>query len=80
MLDRDQVVRVAPGDQVLGVGTLGVQCVCRDHRSSQADAVQQGSEHRDLVRLGLDVGLSQDHAVLVIEGGQQVPARTIGRA
>jgi len=80
MLDGDQVLRAALGDQVLGVGALGVQRVRGDHRSGQVDAVQQGREHLDLVRLGLDVGLSQDHAVLVIEGGQQVPARTIGRA
>ncbi len=80
MLDGDQVVRAALGDQAVGVSALGVQCVCRDHRSGQVDAVQQGGEHRDLVCLGLDVGLSQDHAVPVIQGGQQMPARTTGRA
>ena len=80
MLDGNEVMRAALGDQVLGVRPLSVQCVRRDHRSGQVNAVQQGGEHRDLVRLGLDVGLAQDHAVLVIEGGQQMPARTIGRA
>jgi len=80
MLDSDQVVRAALGDQVAGVGALSVQRVRRDHRSGQVNAVQQGREHRDLVRFGLDVGLAQDHAVLVIEGGQQVLARTADRA
>jgi len=80
MLDGDQVVRAAPASQVFGVGALGMQGVGGDHGPGQVDAVQQGGEHRDLVRLGLDVGLAQDHAVLVIEGGQQMPARTIGRA
>ena len=80
MLDRDQVVRAALGHQVPGVGALSVQRVRRDHRSGQVNAIQKGREHRDLVRLGLDVGLAQDHAVLVIEGGQQVPARTAGPA
>ena len=80
MLDGEQVVRAALGDQVLGVGALGVHGVRGDHRPGQVDAVQQGGEHRDLVRFGLDVDLSQDHAVSVIERGQQMPARTAGHA
>ena len=58
MLDGNEVMRAALGDQVLGVRPLSVQCVRRDHRSGQVDAVQQSREHRDLVRLGLDVGLA----------------------
>ena len=79
-LDGEQVMRAALGDQVLGVGALGVQSVCGDHRPGQVDAVQQGGEHRDLVRFRLHVHLSQDHAVSVIERGQQMPARTAGHA
>ena len=56
--DCDEVVRAALGDQVVGVGPLSMQRVRRDHRSGQVNAVQQGREHRDLVRLGLDVGLA----------------------
>jgi hypothetical protein len=80
MLDGDQVMRAALGDQVLGVGELGVQRVCGDHRPGQVNAVQHDGEHWDLVRFRLDIGLSQDHAVPVIERGQQMSARTIGRA
>jgi hypothetical protein len=76
-LDGNEIVRAALAGQVLGVGALSVQCVRRDYRSGQFDAVQQDGEHRDLVRLGLDVGLAQDHAVLVIQGGQQVPPRAV---
>jgi hypothetical protein len=80
MLDRDQVVRAALAGQVLSMGALGVQGIGGDDRPGQVNAVQQRGEHRDLVRLGLDIGLAQDHAVIVIECGQQVPARTAGRA
>lgn len=58
------------------MSALGVQGIGGDHRPGQVDAVQQGSEHRDLIRLGLDIDLSQDHAVTVIERGQQVPGST----
>jgi hypothetical protein len=80
MLDGDQVVRLAPGDQVLGVGSLGVPGVSGDHRRGQVNTVQHGGEHRDLVGLGLDAGLAQDHAMSLIKRGQQMPARVIGRA
>jgi len=79
-LDSDQVVRAALAGQVLGMGTPSVQRIGGDYRPGQVNMVQQRGEQRDLVRLGLDVGLAQDHAVLVIEGGQQMPARAIGRA
>jgi hypothetical protein len=75
----DQVVRAAPASQVFGVGALGMQGVGGDHGPGQVDAVQQGGEHRDLVRLGLDVDLPQDHAVPVIKRGQQVPPGLAGR-
>ena len=77
MLDGDQVVRAALGDQVFGVSPLGMQGIRCDDRTGQADAVQQGGEHRDLVRLGLDIYLAQDHAVPVIESGQQMPSRAV---
>jgi hypothetical protein len=79
-LDGDQVVRAALGDQVLGVSALGVQGIGSHDRPGQVDAVQQRSEQQDLVCLGLDVGLSQDEAVPVIECGQQMPAGITGRA
>jgi hypothetical protein len=64
-----------------GRGGLSVQRIGGDHRSGQVDVVQQCREQRDIVGVGLDVGLTQDHAVLVIEGGgRQMPTRTIGRA
>ena len=80
MLDGEQVVRAALGDEVFGVTALGVHGVRGNHSVGQADTIQQGGEHRDLVRSRLDVHLPQDHAVLVIECGQQVPARATGRA
>ena len=80
MLDGDQVVRAALAGQVLGMGALGVQCVRGDDRSGQVDEVQHGGEHGDLVRLGLDIDLAQDHAVPVIQRGQQMPPRSTGRA
>ena len=80
MLDGDHIVRLALGDQVLGVAALGMQSIGGDDRPGQVDVVQHGGEHRDLVGLGLDVDLAQDHAMSVIKGGQQMPARTIGRA
>jgi len=80
MLDGDQVMRAALGDQVLGVGALGMQRVRRDHRPGQVNAVQHSGEQRDLVSLGLDVHLAQDHAVPVIKGGQQMTARAAGCA
>ena len=73
MLDGDQVVRVAPGDQVLGVGSLGVQGVSGDHRPGQVNTVQHGGEHRDLVGLGLNADLAQDHAMSVIKRGRCRP-------
>ena len=79
MLDRDHVMRAAPGDQVLRMGALSVHRVRSDHRAGQVDAVQQGGKHRDLVRFRLDVHLSQDHAMSVIQGGQQMPARPAGQ-
>ena len=65
-LDGDQVMRAALPGQVLGVGALGVHRVCGDHRPGQVDAVQQRREHRDLVRLRLDIDLAQDHAAGVV--------------
>lgn len=41
-------------------------------RSGQVDAVQQGLEAGDLVRLGLDVNLSQDDGGRVVDGRQEV--------
>ncbi len=32
------------------------------------------------VGFGLDVDLTQDHAMGMVKGGQQMPARVIGRA
>ena len=75
MLDGDQVVRAAPASQVFGVGALGMQGVGGDHGPGQVDAVQQGGEHRDLIRLRRNIDLPQDHAADVIEGGQQMPGR-----
>ena len=80
MLDRDQVVRAALAGQVLSMGALGVQGIGGDDRPGQVNAVQQRGEHRDLVRLGPDIDLAQDHAVSVIEGGQQVPPGTARHA
>ena len=71
MLDDQQVVRAAPG-QVIGVGTLGVQGVRGHDGALDLDAVQQRGEHRDLVGLRAHLGLAQDHAVGLIESGQQV--------
>jgi hypothetical protein len=51
-----------------------VQGIRGDHRPGQVDAVQQRGEHGDLVGLGLDADLPQNHAVPVIERGQQVPS------
>jgi hypothetical protein len=79
-LDGDQVMCAALAGQVLGVAVLGVQGIGGDHRSGQVDGVQQRGEHRDLVRLGLDIGLPQDHALRVIEGGQKVTPGTSGHA
>jgi hypothetical protein len=79
MLDRDQVMRAALGNQVLCMSALGMHGIRGDHSSGQVDAVQQGGEHRDLVRFRLDVRLSQDDAMSVIERGQQMPARTISQ-
>ena len=79
-LDGEQVMPAALGDQVLGVSTLGMHRVCGGYCPGQVDPVQQGGEHRDLVCLGLDVHLSQDYAVGVIERSQQMPARTAGHA
>ncbi len=80
MLDGDEVVCSPLGHQVLGASALGVHGVRGDHCPGQVDPVQQGREHRDLVRFRLDVGLGQDYALSVIERGQQMPARTAGRA
>ena len=66
MLDDHQVVRAAPGDQVTGLGALGVQGI-GDDCPGQVDAVQEGGEHRDLTGLGLDVDLARDHFVRVVE-------------
>jgi len=80
MLDGHHVMRAALGDQVIRVGALSVRSVGGDHRAGQVDAVQQGGEHRDLVRFRLHVHLSQDHAMSVIQGSQQMPARAAGHA
>ena len=67
-------MRAALGHQVAGVLALGVHRIRGDDRPGQLDPVQQYGQHRDLVGLGLDIDLPQDHAVRVIERGQQVPA------
>ena len=55
--------------------TLGVQCVSGHDGTLQADLVQEHRQHRDLVRLHLDIDLAQDHAAVVIQRRQQMPAR-----
>ncbi len=50
MLDREQVMRAALGDQALRVASLGVHGVRGDRSPGHADVVQQGGEHGDLVR------------------------------
>jgi hypothetical protein len=74
MLDGQDVVAAALGYQVAGVLTLGVQGIGSDDRPADVDAVQQFGQHRYFVGLGLHIDLAQDHAVRVIERGEQVPA------
>ena len=80
-LDGEQVIRAASG-QIGGVGALGMQRVGGDDSPGDIDAVQQHREHRDLVRLRADPHLTQDSAMSMIEGSQQVIARfaAAGRA
>ena len=73
MLDGEQVVRAAPG-QVVSMAALGVKCVGSDDRAGDVDAVQQGREHRDLVRLRADLYLAQHGTMGVIQRGQQMIA------
>jgi hypothetical protein len=72
-LDRDQIVRAAPGE-VAGVLTLGVQSVRGDDRVLDVQAVAQRGEHRDFVCLGAHLHLAQHHAMGLVERREQVTA------
>src|SRR5450759_2198937 len=79
-LHREHEVRGTLVDEVFGVASLGVHGVRGDDRTAKVDAVQERGEHGDLVRLRCHVDLPQDHAVHVVEGGRQVPARPTRQA
>jgi hypothetical protein len=49
-----------------------VQGIGCHHNSVQAQAIEQGDDHRDLIRLGPDLDLAGHHARLAGQGGQQV--------
>jgi hypothetical protein len=76
MLDRDHIVRAAPG-KVAGVLALGVQGLRGDDRVGDFQAVQQLSEHRDLIGLGPHLHLAQHHAPGLVERREQVTAALV---
>jgi hypothetical protein len=76
VLHGQDVVRAALIHQVAGVLALSMHRICGHDGTTEADLVQEHGQHRDLVRLHLDIDLAQDHAAVAIEGGQQVPAGT----
>ena len=71
MLGRQDEVRAAPV-QVVRRGALAMQGIGRHDSPAQVHAVQQRNDHRNLVRLGADLGLSGDHARPAGQGGQQM--------
>ncbi|MBB5109883.1 hypothetical protein FHS40_009013 [Streptomyces spectabilis] len=56
----------------------GGRGVCGDGLPGQVQAVEQGLEPGDLIRLPAGVDLSQDDAAVVVEGGHQMHLSTIG--
>ncbi len=77
VLDREREVRAAPV-HIVRRGTLAMQGIRRHDSSVQVHAVQQRGDHRDLVRLGADLDLAGDHALLAGQGGQQVHLAAVG--
>lgn len=55
-----------------------MQGIRRHDSPVQVHAVQQRGDHRDLVRLGADLDLAGDHALLAGQGGQQVHLAAVG--
>ncbi len=63
--------------EVLGVGSLGVQCVSGDHRPGQVDSgvgegVEQRGELGDFACLRADLHLAPDQTVVMGRGGEQM--------
>lgn len=82
MLDGEGEPRAALVE-VLGVGTLGMECVRGDHRSCQVDTrlsetLEQGGEHRDLVGLRADLDLAQDQGIAVGGGREEMHLVALG--
>ncbi len=74
----DQEVVAAGGDDVLGVGALGVHRVGGDGDAAQVDPVQQWGEGEDFVALRSDLALG-DHGLAGVErGGEQVDGCAVG--
>jgi hypothetical protein len=79
MLDREREVRAAAVHVVRG-GALGMESIGRHHGPVQVHAIEQGDDHRDLVRLGADLGLSCDGAPHAGQGREQVHLAAVGVA
>jgi len=71
MLDREREVPAASVHVIRG-GALGVESIGRDDSPVQVQAIEQRDDHRDLIRLGADLGLRRDDARLAGQGGQPV--------
>ncbi len=77
VLDRQREVRAAPVHVVHG-RALGMQGIGRHDSPVQVQAVQQRDDHRDLIRLGADLGLGCDDARHASHRGQQVHLAAVG--
>jgi hypothetical protein len=59
---------------------LGVQSISGDDRIGDVQAVQQGTEHGDLVGLGAHLHLAQHRAMSMVASGEQVTAVLVAMA
>jgi hypothetical protein len=57
---------------------MGVESIRRDDRVREIQTVEEFGEHRDLVRLRRDIGLTQDKALSMGHRCQQVHLGTVG--
>jgi hypothetical protein len=69
---REQVVRLLVGHQPVGVLTVGVQRIRRDHRAGQVHRLEQRDEAGHLPGSAVDLTLRQHPAAGVLHGRQQV--------
>jgi hypothetical protein len=74
-LHDQQVGGVLVGDQPVGVGVLGVQCIGGHHPPGKVQALQQRLEPDELVGGGVHLGLGQDAAAGVVHHRQQAHLR-----